>query len=226
MDLVVFHWFNQFNGKYELLNDAIRFAQVSHIKALPFMAVVWLLWFLPSNAAARTQIREKLLAALLCTIPIILITRVLADRLPMSLRPIHTPGLDMNDMGGEFRGVLDGWSSMPSDHASLFIGFAVAILTVNRRFGLLLLVWAVFVVAIPRIVVGLHWPSDIVVGALIGSLCALVLMKPLTALLRRIGIIPFFETREAIGYPLLFFFTYEITTLFELSRYLMKAVAS
>ena len=77
------------------------------------------------------------------------------------------------------------------------------------------------VVSVPRIVLGLHWPSDIVVGAGIGVAFAVVLLEPITRLVRTSGLVPFFEAREMIGYPLLFLVTYELSRMFEFTRYLI-----
>ena len=200
----------------------MRFASIEYIKSVPFMLVVWTLWFLPNSDGARTAMRERLVAALLCAVPIMLITRLLANYLlPFSFRPIHTDGLDLRLFEWQRLSVLYGWNSMPSAHASHFVGLAMAILLIHRGFGVFLLAWAVLVVSVPRIVLGLHWPSDIVVGAGIGVAFAVVLLEPITRLVRTSGLVPFFEAREMIGYPLLFLVTYELSRMFEFTRYLI-----
>lgn len=223
MDQALLDFFNSYNGRFEILDAVLQFAALQHIKAAPFMMVVWSLWFLPKSEDARTAIRERLIAVLLCCVPIIMITRLLANSLPFRPRPIHTDGLELRFHEGQNLGLLDGWSSMPSDHASLFLGLAVAIFFIHRGFGLFLLAWAIFVVSIPRIILGLHWPSDIVGGAGIGIALAAILLGPLTRLVRASRIVPFFEAKEAIGYPLLFLATYEVTQMFQLTRYLINA---
>jgi len=224
LDEVVLNWFNQWNGHFDILDDALRFAQLYHVKSVPFMLVVWSLWFLPKTAPDRTHIRERLSAALLCAVPIMLVTRIIANYAPFVARPIHTDGLKINLHEGQSTTFLDGWSSMPSDHASLFVGLAVAILCIHRGFGLFLLCWAIFINSLPRIVMGLHWPSDILAGVLIGAVFALILLPPLTRLVKKTAIVPYLEAREAIGYPLLFLVTYEIANMFELIRYLINAI--
>ena len=61
--------------------------------------------------------------------------------------------------------------SFPSDHATAAFALAVAIFIYHRRAGWLMLAMAT-VVALSRVVVGTHYPSDILAGALLGSLAA------------------------------------------------------
>lgn len=223
-DEVIFGWFNQWNGRYGALDSFLGLAEGVYVKALPFMLAIWVLWFFPRAHQERTAAREVLTAVLLSALPIIAITRALANYLPYSARPLHSEGVFVNLRADQSRIDLDGWSSMPSDHASLFIGLAVGILFVDRRFGALALFWAVFVVCLPRIVGGFHWPSDIFVGALCGGGFALVLVPLLTRFVRWARIVPFFEAREALGYPLLFLATFEIAQMFHATRAVVQLI--
>jgi membrane-associated phospholipid phosphatase len=65
-------------------------------------------------------------------------------------------------------------TSFPSDHATL--GFAVAVLVwrYNRRTGAALLLLAL-VLALARIFVGAHYPSDVLGGAVLGTLTSMAI---------------------------------------------------
>jgi undecaprenyl-diphosphatase len=65
----------------------------------------------------------------------------------------------------------------PSDHATAAFAIAVAILLRNRRWGAVLLAFAV-VLAVGRVAMGIHWPSDVIGGAALGSAVALGLWQP------------------------------------------------
>jgi undecaprenyl-diphosphatase len=218
LDFLVFSWFNQWNGSNPQLDLLIRIAQSRLIRTLPYMLVFWALWFWWTDPVARRQARNALVATLVLMVVIIGVTRAFANFAPFSARPIHTPGLDINLRPGQSGAALDGWSSMPSDHASLFIGLAVAFLLIHRGFGLVMIAWAILFTTLPRVVLGLHWPSDVLVGGVLGATISLVFLRPLTRLVERSGIVPFFEKREAIGYALLFFVTYEAAHMFSTAR--------
>lgn len=61
--------------------------------------------------------------------------------------------------------------SFPSDHASAAFAIAVAVLLYDRVAGSLFLAAAV-AVAVGRVAVGLHYPSDVAAGALVGVAAA------------------------------------------------------
>ncbi len=62
---------------------------------------------------------------------------------------------------------------MPSDHATAAFAIAVAIVLTRRGIGAAALVAAV-VLAVGRVVLGVHYPSDVAAGALVGGLAALL----------------------------------------------------
>jgi undecaprenyl-diphosphatase len=66
----------------------------------------------------------------------------------------------------------------PSDHATAAFAIAVAVLLRDRRWGTVALI-AATVLAVGRVALGLHYPTDVLGGAALGSLCALALWIPL-----------------------------------------------
>lgn len=65
-------------------------------------------------------------------------------------------------------------ASFPSDHAAFAFGIAVALFLAYRRLGVSALVLAVLL-ALSRVFVGEHYVSDVVGGAAVGSVVALLL---------------------------------------------------
>jgi len=63
--------------------------------------------------------------------------------------------------------------SFPSDHAGAAFAIAFAVLACSRRGGAGFLV-AATLIGLSRIALGLHYPSDVVAGALVGWLAALL----------------------------------------------------
>lgn len=65
----------------------------------------------------------------------------------------------------------------PSDHATAAFAIAVAILLRKRGWGIVALV-AATVLSIGRVALGVHYPSDVLAGAALGSAAALALWAP------------------------------------------------
>lgn len=61
--------------------------------------------------------------------------------------------------------------SFPSDHATVAFAIAFAVYLVNRQWGIVFLV-AALLVGLGRIFVGVHYPSDVLTGAVMGIILA------------------------------------------------------
>jgi undecaprenyl-diphosphatase len=67
--------------------------------------------------------------------------------------------------------------SFPSDHATAAFAIAVAILLRHRKAGMLALVLATLV-SVGRVAVGTHYPGDVLAGAAVGTVAALIFWHP------------------------------------------------
>jgi undecaprenyl-diphosphatase len=67
-------------------------------------------------------------------------------------------------------------ASFPSDHASAAFGIAVAVALLDPIAGALFLILAVLI-AVGRVVVGEHYPGDVLAGAAIGTVAALIVVR-------------------------------------------------
>lgn len=65
-----------------------------------------------------------------------------------------------------------GWS-FPSGHMAVFFALAMAIWFVNRKWSAWYFILAA-AMGVARIYVGVHWPLDIIVGAIVGIVSALL----------------------------------------------------
>ncbi len=65
-------------------------------------------------------------------------------------------------------------SSFPSGHASFYFALAMAVYLYNKKAGYIYLILA-GLMGIARIFVGVHWPLDIVAGAVLGVVVAYVM---------------------------------------------------
>lgn len=70
----------------------------------------------------------------------------------------------------------DPTSSLPSGHATFFFALAFGAYSLNKKTGAWLLVLA-SLTGFARIYVGIHWPLDIIAGALVGWATALIVPR-------------------------------------------------
>jgi undecaprenyl-diphosphatase len=66
--------------------------------------------------------------------------------------------------------------SFPSDHAAAAFAIAFAVLALWRRAGVLFLV-AAALIATSRVALGMHYPSDVAAGMVVGWLSATVVVR-------------------------------------------------
>ena len=78
--------------------------------------------------------------------------------------------------------------SMPSDHATAALAIAVAVLLIDTGVGLVFLALAVLI-AIGRVIIGEHYPGDVLASTVIGVAAAIVIVRlgrPVVAFIVRI----------------------------------------
>lgn len=66
--------------------------------------------------------------------------------------------------------------SFPSGHAIFFFAFAAAIYSINKKIGVIFYITAL-IISLARIAAGVHYPSDILGGLLLGILTAILIKK-------------------------------------------------
>lgn len=77
------------------------------------------------------------------------------------------------------------FSSFPSGHATLYFALATGIYLLHPRLGKVYLVLATMV-ALSRVILGVHYPRDIVVGAGIGVVASLLIWKLCSGMRKRL----------------------------------------
>jgi undecaprenyl-diphosphatase len=104
---------------------------------------------------------------------------------------------------------------MPSDTATLVLALSTGILLINRRIGLLVLGYVVLFVCLPRIYIGVHNPTDILAGGLIGASCVWLTTRPYVLNRLFAPILTLGKQYPSIFYVGLFVITYQVGAMFE-----------
>ncbi len=225
IDLWLFHAVNGWCG-YWPLDWLVAFAERNNLaKGALILAAYWWLWF---SDHPGHGIRRRLVGALAGALVALALARILAAALPFRIRPMYQgeigfipPQLPPFSHPIE----LEGWSSFPSDHAALFFALATGLWRCSRPLGGVALVFAAIWVCLVRIYLGIHFPSDILAGALIGTASALIASGAAEG---RAGawIVKLEQNHPAWFYAALFLLTYEFATMFEDVRQVMHGSAA
>jgi len=132
--------------------------------------LIWWVWFKEGKQKRRS--REILLFGIVACVCGVWLARAVAHLMPFRARPIHNPALALRLAEGITPKALFSWSSFPSDHATLFACLAVCLWLASRSAGAVAAAQALFLVCLPRVILGIHYPSDILAGVVIGCAVA------------------------------------------------------
>lgn len=66
--------------------------------------------------------------------------------------------------------------SFPSGHAAFFFALSTVIYSYNKKAGVMAFI-ASLLISFSRVFVGVHWPSDILIGAVVGVFCGWFTVK-------------------------------------------------
>jgi undecaprenyl-diphosphatase len=161
LDVSIFRALNDFCGWSPALDRIVVHLEV--LKGSLFMGIVGVLWYWPDEEMPRR--RQTLLVTILAVALSLVVNRVTSMLLPYRDRPMYSVGANVPTF--EWHADLEHWSSFPSDNASYLFAIAAGLWLISRRWGLFFGVFALFA-SLARVFLGIHYPSDIVVGALIG----------------------------------------------------------
>jgi len=162
LDFYLFNLFNQFAGENAYLDSlAIFFAEY-----FGYILIFFLLLFLVRNFKKYwLMVFQAFGAAVLSRFVITEIIRWLWYR-PRPFVENNIISLLPHELEASF----------PSGHAAFYFAIATIIYFYNKKIGLLFFL-AAFLISISRVFVGVHWPADILAGAIVGIFSGWLIIK-------------------------------------------------
>jgi len=180
------------------------------VRGFPIFFPVVALWFSSENRPRRS----RMLAGLLATCGAIFLSVWIQHHVATHVRPILDARLCLLNLDPEWKTGWDRLYSFPSDTASLFFGLATICFLENRLAGTVAFLWTLLVISVSRISMGLHYPSDIAGGLVLGVVCVCLFarIRPLHAFFERM--LQRYESRIYIVHAALFLFLADAYGLF------------
>lgn len=158
-DTDFFHLLNNLSGKSEVFDRIVIFAAeyLGWFVAAAFLAVLFFSLFSKS---------EKLKIFLTAAVSVVLSRFIIAEIIRfLYCRPRPFMAYAINHLAENTN------CSFPSGHAAFFFALAMAVYFYNKKWGAWFFL-AVILISLGRIIAGVHYPADILGGAVVGILSA------------------------------------------------------
>lgn len=167
LDAMTLLWINQFAQHNHAFDHIVVILIGQEVLQGGYLFVfLWWLWFRNPDAPFDDRVDVIRIIATICIAD--LLARILQQNLPIRLRPINDPALPFVLPYTEWPSALEHWSSFPSDHAIIYYALATAIWARHRLMGALAFIWITVFCSLARVYTGMHYPGDILGGAIIG----------------------------------------------------------
>jgi undecaprenyl-diphosphatase len=164
-DLYFFSQINNLAGKYLWLDVSAIFLA----KYLAYFLIIGLFLFLLKNPKNWLMVGEAILAVILTFFGFLKIIHWLWQR----PRPFVENNVNLLFFHANT-------PSFPSGHAVFFFALSTVVYFYNKKIGVIFLL-SNFLICLARIFCGVHWPTDILAGAIIGIFSGWIVIKSIRA---------------------------------------------
>lgn len=213
LDRSIVLFFNRFVGEHPFFDTIVFFQSNNNLlKAGLIMLTIWGLWFIQDAQTRERRIRLSM--TILASLLAIAVGRFLVMVFPHRMRPINDPSLGLHIPEEINMYAWDALSSFPSDHAVLFYALSVSLFVVSKRVGIFFMLSSLVLILFPRVYLGYHYASDLIVGALVGAAIGYFVTKSrwVYAQVDRYFFIT--EKYQQFFYPFMFLVTYQFCEMF------------
>jgi undecaprenyl-diphosphatase len=163
IDLYIFHLINGFAGKWQWLDYFGMFCAEYLGYVLMFVLFLFLLFRFKKY---WRMVLEATIAAVFTRFVLAEIIRIIFFRARPFVTLNFIPLINQSPKEASF----------PSGHATFFFALSTIVYFYNKKAGILFYIGS-FLIVIARVFVGIHWPSDILAGAVLGILMGWLLNK-------------------------------------------------
>jgi membrane-associated phospholipid phosphatase len=214
VDLSIYHFLSGFAGNWILNRLASNEEANALLKGGILFTMYWYLWF--RIGPDRERRRSAIIAIVIGAILAVIVARTIAFIAPFRLRPIYDVTLAHAQYSIPVTGNLENWSAFPSDTAAYFFALAFGLGYLLRRLAIPIVLYTAGWVCLPRVYLGLHYASDIVVGIAIGITMAWVSLRS-DLLQSRVApcVLTAVETRPQWFYAIAFLVSFEMANVFQ-----------
>ena len=211
-DLPILHAINGLCGHSWVLDRLVSHLALDFKWAIP-LCIWWVLWFRPGED--QLERRRILLVVIVAVLISLVVNRAISVSVPYRVRPMETAAIGYHvplfESGFKYAD-FEAWSSFPSDQTTYFFAFATGFWLLSRRLSIVMVVYSTLI-ALSRIYLGTHFPSDVTTGALLGVAVQLLLNRSYGQ--RAVNpLLAFEKAKPSIFNALLFFVLLEMGTGF------------
>jgi membrane-associated phospholipid phosphatase len=211
-DLGIYQFLTRFTGNW-FIDRVVNFQESNQIfKGGFILAVYWWVWF--RRGSDQEKRRKTIISIMFATVVAIIVTRTLAAATPFRVRPIYDANL-VHRWSFGITGDFAQLNSFPSDTATYLCALAFGLIVLIPRLRVPIVLYTAGWFCFPRIYLGYHYVSDVVVGAAIGVVVVWGLLRAewlQSAVSSRV--VAFADLRPDVFYAAAFLITFEMAVIF------------